>query len=306
MHYTFILNPKAANQFAGRNLDTIKRAIETANLNATLLHTEVPHHATQLAKEAATNSDVVVAIGGDGTIHEVASGVIQSGCHSILGVIPFGTGNDFAKMLGLSPYKIDEAIHALKAVNLIHADYGKAIFDEYNITKEAFFINQLGMGFDAASAYRAQTLKYLPGKTLPYLAAVLATLRRYQCPKVQIWIDDVVTFEERYWFMTAGNGSCSGGGFYITPNAQITDGVLDVCVVRASSKMRVLQILPSAFSGKHIHAPEVNIWQGKKIVLHSLEKPLPIHADGELLSAAASKLEVHIQSGQLRVISAKK
>jgi YegS/Rv2252/BmrU family lipid kinase len=307
LHYTFILNPKASNGQTGRKRTLLNRLAQENELNFEILETEYSGHAAELATQVSQHSDVIVAVGGDGTVHEVVQGIIASGKDVVLGVIPWGTGNDFAKMLHL-PHSPKQAIQVLKQAQIHACDYGVATFEERQEGKTTIrsevFINQLGVGFDAQAAIEAFSYKYLPGRTLPYLAAVLVTLKSWKCPKVDISLAEKTSvFEGEFWFMTVGNGQCSGGSFYLTPAAQIEDGLFDICVIRSSSKARLLQMLPMAFKGKHVEAKETQVFRTAEVHLKA-HQALPVHADGEVLSKQAYALQVTVQPNGIRVIMA--
>lgn len=305
MRYIFILNPRAGNGTVWRKKQTIERLVAEHQLQAELYWTQKPGDGQRLAREWGNQADVVVAVGGDGTINEVASGLIESGASATLGVLPMGTGNDFAKMLGLRPH-LESSFHELLRNQEKMVDYGRVRLLEKGVWTTKYFVNISGMGFDAATSHQASRLKFIPGKTLPYLTAVLKTLARWNFPKAALYVDGETAprYNGGMLFVTVGNGACSGGGFWLTPEAAIDDGVLDSIWVTETTKTRILKILPKALKGTHVYEREIELQK-----IHTLrmvpETPLPYHADGEVVSLSVEEALIEIVPFGLSVLMTK-
>lgn len=300
-----ILNPASDHGRTGKRRAQVTAALRSAGLADEIWLTEHPGHAVVLARQAATQADAVIAVGGDGTIQEVSRGLIESGRPVPMGVMPLGTGNDFVKMLGI-PRPLDAAALALKTAVPQAVDYGLVRWREAGAWHEQPFINAVGAGFDAQAAIEANAFKGLPGIT-GYLAAVMRTLWRWESPQVQIagrsLPDEPL---ERFYdgpllLVTIGNGISSGGMFRLTPQASITDGLLDVCLVQAVSKSRILQVIPRVIQGAHASAQEVHVHRVTTITI-SADAGLPVHADGEILARHAQNIEINVVSGGLSVL----
>jgi YegS/Rv2252/BmrU family lipid kinase len=300
-----ILNPAADHGRTGKRYPQVVTALRLAGLTDEVWQTTHPGHAVTLARQATTQADAVVAVGGDGTVHEVCRGLIESGRPVSLGVIPLGTGNDFAKMLGM-PRRLDEAAQALKTATPQAVDYGRVRWHEDGQPHEQPFVNAVGIGFDAQAAIEASAFKGLPGFS-GYLAAVLRTLRRWQSPQVRIVGRSAsdqaraLLYEGPLLLVTVGNGISSGGMFRLTPQASITDGLLDVCLVRDLSRSRILQLMPHVIQGTHETAQEVHMHQITHLTI-STNTGLPVHADGEILAQQAPTIEIEVVSGGLSVL----
>ncbi len=300
-----ILNPRAASGKAGRRRADVEAALRGAGLGGEVWLTEAPGHAVALARQAAAEAEAVLAVGGDGTIHEVSRGLIASARPVPLGVIPLGTGNDFVKMLGMARDPA-AAARQLAAAVPTPIDYGVVRWQEEGKARERIFVNAVGMGFDAFVATEVDAFKRLPGVT-GYVVAVLQALGRWQSPPVRISGAATpagpvsVLFDGPMLLVTAGNGVSSGGSFYLTPRASFTDGLLDVCMVAEASPWRILRILPRALKGRHEREPEVHT-----ALIHRLnvtaEACLPIHADGEIVTRCARAVEVEVVSEGLLVL----
>ncbi len=297
--YAFILNPAARLGAAARQETALRRAIENAGLDAVCVCTRAPRHAVTLAQELAEKADAVVAVGGDGTVHEVAEGLVAHGKGIPLGVVGLGTGNDFARMLGL-PQGL-RAVAALETARVVRADYGVVAWEEADQTHHGFFCNGLGAGFDARVAVAAPRYKRLPGVG-GYLVAVLDTLTRWQAPHATLALDGVTRFDAPLLLAAIGNGTTAGGGFVLTPEARIADGRLDVCVIRDLPRHQILRLLPQALRGLHGRSAAVQMATFQMLELHTAA-PVAIHADGEVLTTATQHLRVHVVAGALPVLA---
>ena len=303
MKFVFVVNPKAGGVAAARRRRRLLLATRSFQLDVEIRMTERPRHALELARAAAEAGHAIVAVGGDGTAHEVASGIIESGVRAPFAVLPLGTGNDFAKMLDL-PGSPDAFARTLAAANVQPIDYGVIEWDGPAGHGRGYFINIGGTGFDAKVAAAAPRFKYLSG-TPRYIAAVLRTLAGWRAPAATVALEregrSVYTFEGPLFLALAGNGMCSGGGFYLTPDASVVDGILDVCVIRDASIPRILTLIPRALSGKHVGEPEVAIHKTGRVSVHS-EAPLPVQADGEILALEATEVVIEVVPGGLDML----
>ncbi len=271
--WLFIVNSTAGRGKTGKKISKLVTSLNKHKFDYEIELTKAPKHATQLALDAIKKGfHNIISVGGDGTLNEVVNGVMLSGKSEEvnIGIIPEGGGNDFAKNFNLSQ-NVGKAIKLLLAYNTKKIDVGK-IEDNY-------FINALGIGFDAKVAVVSKGIKYLNG--LPrYLVAVLKSLVTYRGFKAEIMLDDK-TYIDPFLLMSVGNGKTTGGGFYLTPEAKVDDGLFNTCFIENITKMKILKLLPSAIKGKHLREPEVFMKQTKSIEIKT-KNPLPIYYDGEL------------------------
>ncbi len=301
MVYTFIVNPRAGRGLSRRSASQFLRALEQSDLTFDLVRTEYPRHAAELAREAARRSDVVVAVGGDGTVNEVVSGIVASGAKPRLAVVPIGSGNDFVKMLDV-PSDPADLLRDLQHEHARPADYGRVRWDGPDGPGEGVFVNAAGAGIDAKIAETASRIKLLGG-TSRYVAAVLITLRRWSAPELSM-TSEIAGRQEtyppgEYLLVLASNGRCAAGGFFLTPEARIEDGLIDACVVRNTSLRRILRLIPAVLrGGRHVGAPEVSIVKTERIHIHS-ESPLAVQADGEALARRATDISFEVVQGGL-------
>ena len=282
-----ILNPMADMGHAwqvARDLRTI--AVEHGNTDWS--GTVYPGHAVELARQAGEQGyDMVIAMGGDGTVHEVVNGLMQIPYEHrpVLGVVPVGSGNDFAHAIRV-PQKADHALaHALRG-EVSTVDLG-LLTDEHG--RREYFDNTLGMGFDAVVTIRSHKLPIVRG-FLMYLTAVIQTILLNHDPAhVQIETDQE-SWEDEVLMTTVCNGGREGGGFILSPKSSMTDGMLEFLTVRKVSRLMMFRLLPEFLKGTHMRfTKEVRMGQCKKFSLTS-DRPLYIHADGEILTSFGSNL----------------
>ncbi len=289
MKYLFIANPIAGKGRTKKLLVDIKNYLEHNNINYKLIETSKKGNIPELIEKHIDHFDKIVVVGGDGTVHElINSKRIEN---KILGVLPTGSGNDFALTLGFKNNLLKDLSTILdKKTSTL--DIGFAEVTEFSGNKFSFyFANSLGIGFDAEVADSVKVIKYLRGLFL-YLFGVFKTLIKYEYRTLYIKTN-LVELNEPIFMVSIGNGKTAGGGFKLTPLANPIDNLLDICIVKKISKLKVLQILPLAIIGKHINHPAVKYLKTKEVYMSS-NKPIYIHADGEIKTDQMKFLRVTI------------
>lgn len=269
----FICNPIAGNGASLKALFTVKERLAAAGLPYTVEFTKCPGHATELARVAVENGAVnVCAMGGDGTIREVALGL--KGTQTVLGIIPCGTGNDLVKTLHI-PADVNAAIDILLTGKVINLNCAYA--------NELPYVNVAGFGFDVDVLDKVELYKRkTKSGRLAYLKGLFAAIRHRQIRKVTYTLDDGEPVTVNALMIAAGNGRYIGGGICITPEAILTDGQLDFTVVRdVYSLLDVLRVLPVLMNGKLYKKTQyVTHMQGKKLIAEC-EPFSRIQVDGE-------------------------
>lgn len=291
-----IFNPNAMRGRAYRRIAKVEHALESAGLPFEMIVSEQPGHAIELARRAAlAGRELIVAAGGDGTINEVVNGLMQAAAGDdvpcSLGVLPMGSGNDFASSLGI-PTDLHQAVEKLKQRKTQRIDVG--------CVNGRHFANNVGLGFEAMINVEAHKLTWLPGQP-GYLAAVFRAMASYPFPVVDVTLDERDLRQQPILMISLGNNRRIGGGFLITPHAAPDDGLLDVCLVDAIPRLEIVRLLPKAMTGKHEGEPAVHMLRSRRICVESPD-PLPVHADGEILWQDAHRLEITLDPGRLRVI----
>ena len=311
--FLFVVNPAAGGGRPARLVQRVSEQVEAAGAEVRRARTRGPGHARQLARDAAPWADVVVAVGGDGTVNEVATGLLDVGdggaAAPALSVIPAGTGNDFARAaaFGYAPERLADGLTRPDEWRL---DTGRVQWtDAAGREGTARFVNALGAGLDAEVAYDAGQRKRLGtrwGGLLAYAAGVASALRRLDCPPARVTGcatpggPDLLLHDGPLLMAAIGNGPWVGGGFHLAPGARLTDGHLDACLVQGASRRRALVLLPAAMRGRHIDAPEVTLRPVVQLQA-AFERPVRVHVDGEVLPAPIARLEIRLEPGRLRV-----
>jgi len=301
-----ILNP-AARGGAGRRLQPeLQRELARRGLDFDLVTTTGPRDATRLARQAVADGvDVVVAVGGDGTMHEIANGLLQAadegfGSDTALGLIPIGTGNDFVKAIpGTS--RREQAYDTLAAGQRYACDAGLVTWGE----SAEYFINAMGTGIDVEVVRQILAMPRRTGQ-LVYIAGLVRALRRYRPVRLRIEAGGEV-LEQRVMTIAVTNGVCIGGLFRICPQALPDDGALDLCVVAELGMARVPAMAIRLIRGRHGGQPEVVFRRVQQVRITVLdETPMFMQLDGELHQPIGiQEMEVTIQPARLSVIAAR-
>jgi YegS/Rv2252/BmrU family lipid kinase len=265
--------------------------------------TVYPTHATQLARDAGqAGYDLVIAMGGDGTVHEVVNGLMQIPAQRrpVLGVVPVGSGNDFAFGIGV-PRQADHALaHALNG-QPSPVDLG-LMTDERG--RQEYFDNTLGIGFDAVVTIRSHRLPVVRG-FLMYLTAVIQTILLNHHPARVQFKTDQEQWEDLVLMTTLCNGGREGGGFMLSPDSSMTDGILEFLTVRKVSRAMMFRLVPEFMKGTHRRfTKQVHMGSCRSFSMLS-DRPLYIHADGEIFTSFGSnlrKLDIEILPDALQVI----
>ncbi len=305
MKYKIIANPTAAKGESIRALPLLERELKRRGLAYDVVVTRNPWHAADLAQQAVvTGYDVVVAAGGDGTVNEVMNGLIlarDAGLgEAALGVAPIGRGNDFAFGMGISQ-RVRVMVDVLAANERRIIDVGRISGGLYPGGR--YFGNGVGIGLDASVNFVAASKKKMAGFAAN-LSAVLQTIAfDFSIPKVEITLDDRITFSQAALLISVMNGQRLGGGFYLAPGNRPDDGQFVVTIVNQISRARALTILPSLFNGSHLRHPEINSRLCHKVSVLALEGCLPVHADGEVIGVQTREVTVELFPAKIELVA---
>jgi len=298
-----ILNPMADMGRAWKTADDLRPIVQEFQGEISWSGTVYPTHAIELARQAAEEGcDLVIALGGDGTVHEVVNGLMQVPAEKrpMLGVVPIGSGNDFAFALGI-PKKPDHAlVHALKAETVSTIDLG-LMTDEHD--RKEYFDNTLGAGFDAVVTIRSHKLPIVKG-FLMYLTAVIQTIILNHNPASATFQTESESWNDSVLMTVFCNGGREGGGFMISPDSKIDDGTLQFLNVKKVSRGMMFRLVPEFMKGTHLRFKQTQLGNFKTLRMTS-DRPLYIHADGEIYTSFGSNLRaisVEVAPGALRVI----
>lgn len=239
-------------------------------------------------RSANAGWDTIVAFGGDGTINEVVNGLM--GTDAVLGVIPCGTGNDFSRSLRI-PINIAEALNILNRRRMKRVDVGR--------TRQRYFINGIGIGFDALVNYESQQIAGLRGTVL-YGYSIIRALHKYNAVEMEVQFNGTRQVRETY-LIAAGNGFSVGGGFMLTPDALLDDALFDICHVDNVSLATIFRHFRKLLNGKIGTVRQVTLDRSPNLIVSS-RNDMPVHIDGEVLSTHARHVEVSLIPSAMQVI----
>lgn len=283
----FVINPISGGKAKLRIPALIDKYLDKEKFNANFRLTEYVGHATEIVEEAiAKNFDIIVAAGGDGTINEVASKVLEH--KKILGILPLGSGNGLARFLNI-PQNLKEAI---LLINQLKTD----VIDSAYFNNKSFF-NLAGMGFDAhlSAAFSKDKKRGLTG----YIKLSLKEVFNYK-DELYILNIDGVEYKRKAFAITVANSSQYGNNVYIAPNASVKDGLLDVCIIKPFSLFKLPVLSYVMLKGTAETSDMIEIIKGKNIKI-SRAQDGPVHVDGEPLKMG-KELEAKINPLSLEVI----
>jgi diacylglycerol kinase (ATP) len=295
-----ILCPIAGRGYGDRVEPQLRRLLAAEGLDIDLVRTERAYHAAELAEAAANDGfETIVAAGGDGTFNEVVNGLMaaldKTGTTAVMGVIPVGSGSDFANTVGVSP-DLQEACHQFAQGRVRKVDVGRV-----NLPGQPprYFDNTVNIGFGGVVTIEARKIKRLRGIAL-YLPVVLKTVfLYYTAPLVTIAYDEQEMTLPAV-MVSVANGRREGGGFYVAPQAQPDDGLLDLCIVRELSRIGMLALIPHFMKGTHVDRDPVSMARAQRITISSADD-LVAHMDGEVLCTDAHRIEFEIYPRRLSV-----
>ena len=261
-----VLGAEVAGYLRTRNIDYTLVTSASAALLSQNLETLIE----------TTDVDGIIAVGGDGLLHLV----LQIAAKALLpfAVVPAGTGNDFARALGIHERSVSEILDHVLSTNPSAVDLG--------LVDSEYFGAILSSGFDSVVNERANKLSWPKGPSR-YNAAMILELPKFSPISYEIQTENR-TFDVEAMLIAIGNGISYGGGMKVCPDADIHDGLFDVMILHPVSKVEFLRIFPSVYTGRHIHHPQVEIFRARSISLHS---KAVAYADGERIGQLPVKAE---------------
>lgn len=285
-----IVNPSAGRGTGRRLAPEVRERLRQTGTECEIQFTSGPGEMRALVAAALRDgADCVAVAGGDGSVNEAVNGYAGVARENqALAVIPLGTGNDFAKMLGVG----NDWRHACERIARgirRRVDAGRC--------NGHVFANGIGAGFDAQVALEANGLRWLRGDAVYGLALAHTLLLRYATPNARV-VHDGGVIEGRITMLAAANGTTYGGAFRIAPHADIADGMLDLMVAEQLSRIGIVGFIPHVLRGTHVGRRGVTMVRTRRIVVET-DEPLVVHADGEIIDRAARRLEVEVLPGAL-------
>jgi YegS/Rv2252/BmrU family lipid kinase len=296
-----IINPNADLGRAWRLGEDLNRVVAEFG-GADWSGTVYPTHATQLAMQAADEGyDTVVSIGGDGTTHEIINGLmkIPAERRPRLGIVPVGTGNDFAHSVGV-PTRPEIAMRQVFSGTPKKVDLA-VVVDEHG--RQEYWDNTFGIGFDATVTLRSRRVPVLRGFFV-YLVSVIQTIvLNYEAAHLKVQTDNE-SWEDDILMLVMCNGPREGGGFHVAPEAVNNDGLLDYAAITKVSRLMMFRLIPEVMKGTHGRFKQVRMNRFRQMKVES-DRPLFIHIDGEIYAGFGSnvrQLSIEMLPGALEVM----
>ena len=318
-NFTLIANPVSGKGHARNIAEQAYTALTESGCQGQLVFTSASGDAMCFAREAVSDGiRSVIACGGDGTLHEIVNGLAMVP-DVTLGVLPCGRGNDFAAAIGV-PLKPEAAIATLLSGTPIRVDLGRcyqnspqltvnsrqlkggivepelSLTDNRQLTTDNYFVTIATCGYDTEVSRRAAKGTPLFAGTASYAYAAVETLFYYEPPFVRLE-GDFGTHEGPLLLAATGITNRYGGGFQIVPNAQMDDGLFDVCIIRPVSSLTVLRLMVTLFWGGHVSHPAVSMHQTRTLTIET-DTPILLYADGEPMCETPATIEI-IKDGLL-------
>lgn len=260
--------------------------------------TRGPRDAERIAREGVrAGIERIVAAGGDGTLSEVASGLLSAelGGYAAIGILPLGTGSDFSRTLG-EPRQLDRIVERLAEGKTREIDAGRVSFrDTRGRPATSYFANVASLGLSGLvdELVNRNARSKLLGGRVSFLIATLRALARHRGEPAALWLDGEPVFEGPLVLAAVANGQFFGGGMWIAPSARPDDGLLDLIVVPDSRKLRLLGRLPRLYRGSHVELPDTLVCRGRVVEARcGANVRVPLDVDGEALGSLPARFEI--------------
>ncbi|GAB3243625.1 diacylglycerol kinase family protein [Nocardioides dilutus] len=299
--FTFLVNPASGGGAAPAAVVPVARLLREGGAEVEVTYSPGPKAMGALVEAAVLKGDIVVSVGGDGMLSSLAGLVAKAG--GVLAVVPAGRGNDFARMLGLPEDPAELATLLLerdaRPVDLVSLTLPGA-------AEPRIVAGSVYCGVDARAGEIVDKAHWLPS-ALQYPYAALRALATYKPGHFVVSVDGD---ERRYdaASVVVANSAYYGKGMKIAPAAKVDDGILDVVVIEAASKLELMRSLPKVYDGRHVELPEVTVLTGTRVELRAdATRPVPVGGDGEPLGAlppeSGQPAVVELMPGALSVIA---
>jgi YegS/Rv2252/BmrU family lipid kinase len=288
----FLVNPASGNGATGKRWPRLRARAAELGLEGDVLLSEGPGHLTELARAAAVDHELLVVVGGDGTLNEVVNGAAGGG--ATIAVLPAGTGQDFGRTHAI-PTRFDAAVGVALAGDVAEIDLGRATY----AGGERLFANVGSVGMSGAVARRANSMSKALGGRATFYYALVREFVRWQNTEVTVTFDDGERRGPMHDVIVA-NGQWHGGGMRLAPGASFDDGLFDVVLIGDVSKLDFVTTSPRLYKGGHVHHPRVEVVRSAGVAVDAAE-PLPLEVEGEPVGTTPVRFEVLPRALRVRV-----
>lgn len=296
----FVINPVSAGKKTAKEWPIFEKQLKGLGYKFDCAFTEYPEHATLITREVLKSGyDLVVSVGGDGTMNEVVNGFFENdeiiNIDAKLAVFSRGTGCDFIKSFGIKK-GFDDFIKIIERNQFQKLDVGKANFiDASGQAVSKYFLNISDVGLGGETTRRVnKTKKHLKGHLAFYIGAML-TIFKYRNKKIEVQIDDEIVKNEKINSVIVANAKYFGGGMYISPESEANDGFLDIIIIGDFTTFELIRDFHLIYKGKHLTHPKVYHYKGKKVKIKS-EPVALLELDGEQPGTTPAEFKIMTQS----------
>jgi diacylglycerol kinase (ATP) len=290
-----IVNPSSRNGATGRRWHALEGRLRDALGPVEVEHTRAPRDAERLAREAVrAGVERVLVAGGDGTLSEVATGLLASDLagYATIGLLPLGTGGDFVRSLGV-PRDFAGALAQIAEGRIRKVDAGRVRFvGNDGADRTAYFVNVASFGISGLTDELVNRTTKRFGGTVSFLVGTLRAIFQYRGARVTLRVDGEVVHDDRLILATGANGRYFGGGMQVAPEARIDDGLLDVVIISNLSIPKLLTKLPKIYAGTHLADPATALHRGRVIEADAAPGLVKLELDGEPLGTLPARYEV--------------
>ena len=296
-----IINPESNKGRTGKRWQLIKSALSSFIKEFQYEFTEKPNHAAEISRYAIqAGSELIIGVGGDGTLNEIANGFFEDrniiNPETALGVIPSGCGSDLSRSLNI-PQNLTEALNLITRAPSHAIDIGRVKYkDFFGEDRERYFLNvsDFGIGGEVVKRVNQNRMKK---KAASYLRSLLSAFISFKNKRLRIKIDGRELPPDEYMIGAISNGKIFGKGMKIAPHARLDDGLFDVVLIKGMKTLEFFKNAMRIYSGSHLSHPKVTVIQGKKVEVDTIpdkkdEEEVLIEGDGELLGKAPAVFEI--------------
>ena len=294
----FLVNPASAGGSTCRRWPEMARRAAELGLEGDALFSEEPAHLAELAEQAARRgAELIVAVGGDGTVNEVVNGLMRVDVAE-LAIVPRGTGVDIVRTFGI-PTKLDEALAVAASGATRVIDAGRAAYRAWSgDIEDSYFVNVASAGMSGAIAKRVNESGRGFAKA-SYFAATLSVFARWKNTEVRVSVDDEIRGGRMHDVIVA-NCRYLGAGMMICPEAEPDDGLFDVLLIGDITKADLVRTLPKIYRGTHLPHPKAELLRGSVVSIEA-DAPLPVELDGEQPGTTPVRFDIVPRALRLRV-----
>ncbi|MCF7794222.1 MAG: diacylglycerol kinase family lipid kinase [Candidatus Cloacimonetes bacterium] len=307
MKFEIILNPVAGKDYAPKHIPVINKFLEENNCKYEIHLTHQPGHAINLAQDFARKENTaVIAAGGDGTCNEVINGLMLAKEEldhlPLFGVLPIGRGNDFAYGAHI-PDKLAESLNVLISGHSQKMDVGLIAGGDF--PQGRYFGNGIGVGFDTLVGLEAAKMKHIHGAAGYAIGAIKVLIKYPPAPEVELKFDDTI-LQINPALVSIMNGNRMGGTFFMSPEANNNDGILNLCMTKQGNRRELLKAMLHYTKGTQQSLENTTTLQSPSFSLEAKSGHLAVHADGETICQAGKKIDVKCIPSAINIICKKR